>query len=150
MCQRDLRHLPETLPPVGDLFGLLLPPEGESMRLSVILPAKNEAEGLRQTLPRLREAQPDAEMIVVNGGSTDDTASVAAAHGARVLSSPSWMGNGAAIKRVARAASGKIPGFTDPDGQHDPVELEGLLDRREPSSDMIAIGREPGREKGCQ
>jgi len=35
------------------------------MRLSVILPAKNEAEGLRRTLPRLREAQPEAELIVV-------------------------------------------------------------------------------------
>ena len=46
------------------------------MRLSVILPAKNEAEGLRQTLPRLREAQPDAELIVVDDGSTDDTAAI--------------------------------------------------------------------------
>src|SRR3546814_3282438 len=122
MFQMVLRHVPQTLPPVGDRFGLLLPPEGESMRLSVILPAKNEAEGLRQTLPRLREAQPDAELIVVNDGSTDDTASVAAAHGARVLSSPYSMGNGAAIKRGARAASGEILVFMDADGQHDPVE----------------------------
>src|SRR3546814_1240420 len=101
------------------------------MRLSVILPAKNEAEGLRQTLPRLREAQPDAELIVVNDGSTDDTASVAAAHGARVLSSPYSMGNGAAIKRGARAASGEILVFMDADGQHDPVEIAGLLESSE-------------------
>src|SRR5690606_18887787 len=38
--------------------------EGETMRLSIILPAKNEADGLRLTLPRLREAQPEAELIV--------------------------------------------------------------------------------------
>src|SRR3546814_8011640 len=89
------------------------------MRLSVILPAKNEAEGLRQTLPRLREAQPDAELIVVNDGSTADTASVAAAHGARVLSSLYSMGNGAAIKRGARAACGENPVFMDADGPHE-------------------------------
>src|SRR3546814_4936742 len=45
-------------------FRATLAARGESMRLSVILPAKNEAEGLRQTLPRLREAQPEAELIV--------------------------------------------------------------------------------------
>ena len=44
------------------------------MRISVILPAKNEVEGLRQTLPGLRTRMPDAEIIVVNDGSTDDTA----------------------------------------------------------------------------
>ena len=53
------------------------------MQLSIILPAKNEAEGLRRTLPGLRERFPDAEVIVVDDGSTDDTAAVAAAHGAR-------------------------------------------------------------------
>src|SRR3546814_4730444 len=105
------------------------------MRLSVILPAKNEAEGLRQTLPRLREAQPDAELIVVNDGPTDDTASVAAAHGARVLSSPYSMGNGADIKRGARAASGESLVFMDADGQHDPVEIAGLLRPEEPTSE---------------
>src|SRR3546814_16703359 len=91
------------------------------MRLSVILPAKNEAEGLRQTLPQLREAQPDAELIVVDDGSSDDTAAVAAAHGAKVLSSPYSMGNGAAIKRGARAASGEILVFMDAAGQPDQI-----------------------------
>ena len=56
--------------------------------LSIILPAKNEAEGLRGTLPALRVAYPDAEIIVVDDGSTDDTARVAREAGASVLSSP--------------------------------------------------------------
>ena len=42
--------------------------------LSIILPAKNEAAALAGLLPRLREAQPDAEILVVDDGSTDDTA----------------------------------------------------------------------------
>ena len=43
------------------------------MNPSVILPAKNESEGLRRTLPRLREVLPGAEIIFVYDGSTDDT-----------------------------------------------------------------------------
>src|SRR3546814_15989361 len=98
-------------------FRATLAARGESMRLSVILPAKNEAEGLRQTLPRLREAQPDAELIVVDDGSTDDTAEVAAAHGDRVLSSPYSKGHGAAIKPGARADSGATPVLMEPEDQ---------------------------------
>lgn len=112
------------------------------MRLSVILPAKNEAEGLRQTLPRLREIQPEAELIVVDDGSSDETAAVASAHGARVLSSPYSMGNGAAIKRGARAANGEILVFMDADGQHDPAEIALLLGRLEQGYDMVVGARD--------
>ncbi|TYT23019.1 glycosyltransferase family 2 protein [Luteimonas viscosa] len=114
------------------------------MRLSVILPAKNEAEGLRQTLPRVREAHPDAELIVVDDGSSDGTAAVAAAHGARVLSSPYSMGNGAAIKRGARAATGEILVFMDADGQHDPAEIAKLLKRLDQGYDLVVGARGAG------
>ena len=77
-------------------------------RISIILPAMNEADGLRKTLPALRDAVPGAELIVVDDGSTDATAQVAAEHGATVLGAPYSMGNGAAIKRGARHASGEI------------------------------------------
>jgi glycosyltransferase involved in cell wall biosynthesis len=112
------------------------------MRISVILPAKNEAQGLQRTLPGLRAQFPDAEIIVVDDGSTDATAEVAAGHGAKVLSSPYSMGNGAAIKRGTRAASGDILVFMDADGQHDPALIQQLLDRLEAGFDMAVGARD--------
>jgi len=118
------------------------------MKISVILPAKNEAEGLRSVLPALRACLPDAEVIVVDDGSTDDTAAVAAAHGARVLSSPYPMGNGAAIKRGARAATGEILVFMDADGQHDPAWIPKLLEKLEEGYDMVVGARDWAGQAG--
>jgi len=112
------------------------------MHISVILPAKNEAEGLRRTLPALHACFPQAEVIVVDDGSTDATAAVAAEHGARVLSSPYSMGNGAAIKRGARAATGDIFVFMDADGQHDPQLIQSLLDKLDAGFDMAVGARD--------
>ncbi|MBN7136881.1 glycosyl transferase [Lysobacter enzymogenes] len=109
------------------------------MSISIVLPAKNESEGLRRTLPALRAALPDAEIIVVDDGSTDETAQVAAELGAQVLSSPYSMGNGAAIKRGARAAQGEIIVFMDADGQHDPAHIPLLLEPLGRGYDM-AVG----------
>jgi len=111
-------------------------------RISIILPAKNEAAGLHKTLPALRQRFPEAELIVVDDGSTDDTASVATGHGARVLRSPYSMGNGAAIKRGARAAQGSVLVFMDADGQHDPASIPSLLDKLDEGYDMVVGARD--------
>lgn len=111
------------------------------MHLSIILPAKNEAEGLRRTLPGLRALFPDAEVIVVDDGSTDETAAVAASQGARVLRSPYAMGNGAAIKRGTRAAAGEILVFMDADGQHDASGIPALLAKLDDGYDMVVGAR---------
>ncbi len=118
------------------------------MTISVILPAKNEAEGLRRTLPALRERMPAAEIIVVDDGSTDDTAQVAFVLGATVLSSPYSMGNGAAIKRGARAARGGILIFMDADGQHDPACIETLLAKLDEGYDMVVGARDWAGQAG--
>jgi glycosyltransferase involved in cell wall biosynthesis len=112
------------------------------MRISVILPAKNEAEGLRRTLPALRACLPEAEVIVVDDGSTDETAAVATSHGVQVLASPYPMGNGAAIKRGTRAATGEILVFMDADGQHDPALIPRLLERLAQGFDMVVGARD--------
>ncbi len=88
-----------------------LPPpelEASTATLSVILPAKNEAESLKGLLTRLRATLPQAELIVLDDGSSDRTADVARAHGAQLVSHPYSFGNGAAVKSGARAATGEI------------------------------------------
>jgi len=111
-------------------------------RISIILPAKNEAAALKDLLPRLTAAQPGAEIIVVDDGSTDDTRAVCAASGVTCLSSPYSMGNGAAIKRGARAATGDTLVFMDGDGQHDPADIARLVARLEQGYDMVVGARD--------
>jgi glycosyltransferase involved in cell wall biosynthesis len=110
-------------------------------RLSIILPAKDEAPALADLLPRLRALHPEAEIIVVDDGSTDDTRAICAGSGVQCLSSPYPMGNGAAVKRGARAASGELLVFMDGDGQHDPADVARLLVRLDEGYDMVVGAR---------
>lgn len=114
------------------------------MRVSIVLPAKNEAPGIRLFMPALKALMPDAEIIVVNDGSTDDSAEQARALGATVLSNPYSMGNGASIKRGARAASGEIIVFMDADGQHRAEDVAKLLEKFAQGYDMVVGARVKG------
>ncbi|WP_184601538.1 glycosyltransferase family 2 protein [Rhodanobacter sp. MP1X3] len=116
--------------------------------LSIILPAKNEAPALAALLPRLRAAHPSAEIIVVDDGSTDDTRSICRGNAIECLSSPYSMGNGAAIKRGARAATGDVLVFMDGDGQHDPADIDRLTDELDKGYDMAVGARDWGSQAG--
>ena len=111
---------------------------------SIVIPAKNEAGAIGNAVAGARERYPDAEIIVVDDGSTDDTADVAGAAGATVVRHPESLGNGAAIKSGARAARGDIIGFMDGDGQHDAAEFERLLAKLESGYDMVIGARDAG------
>ncbi len=92
-------------------------------KISVIIPAKNEAPALKLFLPNLTSLYPDYEIIVVDDGSTDNTVDVCIQNKVKVVSHAMNMGNGAAIKTGARNASGDILVFMDADGQHDPKDI---------------------------
>ena len=109
------------------------------MKVSIILPAKNEAASLGALLSRIRQRLPDAEILVVNDGSSDQTAQTAQEQGARVISHPYSLGNGAAVKAGARAASGDVLVMMDADGQHDPDDIPRLLETLNRGHDM-AVG----------
>ncbi len=99
------------------------------MRLSIILPAHNEAQVVGQIVKSIRQHYPDAnevEVLVIDDGSTDGTGDAAASAGARVIRHPYNKGNGAAVKTGIRAAQGDILVMMDADGQHDPVDIERL------------------------
>mgnify|MGYP001818596642 CR=1 FL=1 len=112
-----------------------------SHEISIILPAKNEAESLEKLLPDLRQAYPNDEIIVVNDGSTDNTVEVCQKHGVTVINHVYSMGNGAAIKTGARNADGNILVFMDADGQHLPSDIRGLLDMLNNGYDMVVGAR---------
>lgn len=114
---------------------------GAPVSFSVIIPARNEAGGLRQILPGVREALPEAEIIVVNDGSSDDTARVCGEQSVRVITHPYPMGNGAAIKSGVRAARGEVLLFMDADGQHRPEDIPALLEKFGKGYDMVVGAR---------
>jgi glycosyltransferase involved in cell wall biosynthesis len=98
-------------------------------RLSIVIPAKNEELAIAGVVAKARAEFPEAEVIVVDDGSSDATASKAEGAGARVVRHPESLGNGAAVKTGARAASGAMLALMDGDGQHDAGELHKLLAR---------------------
>jgi len=112
--------------------------------LSIVLPAKNEEAGVALLLPRLRARYPQAEILLVDDGSTDSTAQVATAAGVAVLRSPYSMGNGAAIKRGAAAARGRVIVFMDADAQHEPDDIDALLAKLGEGYDMVVAARDGG------
>jgi glycosyltransferase involved in cell wall biosynthesis len=108
--------------------------------VSIIIPAHDEAQTIGDLILKIRAIYPDFEVIVINDGSTDDTAAVARDAGATVYSHPYNIGNGAAIKSGIRIASGKILVFMDGDGQHDPDDIAKLLEHF-PEFDMVVGAR---------
>lgn len=110
--------------------------------LSIIIPAKNEADNLVKLLPILIKAQPSAELIVINDGSSDNTLAVCDDLSVKTISHPYSMGNGAAIKTGARAAQGDVLLFMDADGQHNPDDIPRLIEKLEDGYDMVVGARQ--------
>lgn len=114
--------------------------------ISIVIPAKNEAISLAKMLPDLRCLYPAAEIIVVNDGSTDDTSAVCAQAGVREIKHAYSVGNGAAIKHGARAASREFIVFMDGDGQHRPEDVRALAEELSKGYDMVVGARSAGSQ----
>lgn len=121
----------------------------ENKRISIVIPARNEAGSLVSLLPKLKNILPDAEIIIVNDGSTDETQTICASHDIKTIMHRYSMGNGAAIKSGARQASGEILIFMDADGQHQPEELPALIKKYEEGFDMVVGARTSGSQAGA-
>jgi glycosyltransferase involved in cell wall biosynthesis len=109
--------------------------------LSIVIPAKNEVATISQVVARARQRFPEAEVIVVDDGSTDGTQDAAKSAGASVIRHPESLGNGAAVKAGARAANRDILAFMDADGQHDAGEFGPLLEKLAEGYQMVIGAR---------
>lgn len=121
---------------------------GETVSLSIIIPAKNEAGIIGDVVSSVRGIYADAEILVVDDGSTDKTATFAERAGAMVVSHPVSLGNGAAIKAGARAANGEILIMMDGDGQHKAEDIPALLAKLDEGYDMAIGARDSGSHAG--
>ena len=101
--------------------------------LSVLIPAANEAEIIADVVSSVRAAMEKLnrpyEILVIDDGSTDETALRAENAGARVISHPYNIGNGAAVKTGIRHAKGDILVMMDGDGQHNPEYIAPMLEK---------------------
>jgi glycosyltransferase involved in cell wall biosynthesis len=100
------------------------------MRTLVFIPAWNEADSVATVIADVREHLPDADVLVVDDGSADETAARARAAGATVASLPFNQGLGAALQTgylYALREGYDFCAHLDADGQHPPAEVARLL-----------------------
>ena len=116
--------------------------------VSIIIPAFNEEEGIGGVLERIRTLSLQAEIIVVDDGSTDKTAEVAAAAGARVMRNPMNRGYGFSLKHGMMHATHDTIVITDADGTYPIEEIPLLLTAFEKGFDMVVGARQGKAYKG--
>jgi glycosyltransferase involved in cell wall biosynthesis len=120
--------------------------------VTVIIPAFDEAAAIGTVVQNLRTVASWREVIVVDDGSADTTAAVAAAAGARVITHPYNKGNGAAVKTGIRHAAGEFVLIADADGQHsatDALRLVNFLGEYDLVVGARGIGRRPATPAMC-
>lgn len=122
------------------------PPAPGDVRLSVVIPAYQEAARIAATIGRVRDAlahlDGGVEIVVVDDGSGDSTAEAAKAAGADVVVvQPTNRGKGAAVRAGVLAAHGRTIAFTDADLAYSPDQLAGLLHEVEAGWDVVVGSR---------
>ena len=105
-------------------------PRLAGLRRIAVVPAYNESGSIAFVIDEIRAVDPELEIVVVDDGSTDATAAIAARSGATVLCLPFNLGIGGAVQtgyQYARDHGFQIAVQVDGDGQHDPAEIPKLL-----------------------
>lgn len=111
---------------------------------SVIIPALNEEAGIASVIDRLQALSPKPEIVVVDDGSADATASIASSKGVKVIRHPAPGGYGRSLKDGIKAASNDIVAITDADGTYPIEDIPALVASVEQGFDM-AVGARRGK-----
>jgi glycosyltransferase involved in cell wall biosynthesis len=123
------------------------------MKVSVLIPAFNESAAVRNTVARVQSTMTglalDYETIVIDDGSSDETATQATVEGVRVLRHPANAGYGRALKTGLRHASGDWVAIVDADGSYPIEDLPRLL-AEIPRFDMVVGARTGERYRGSK
>ena len=111
--------------------------------ISIIIPCKNEEKSIGKLLDILTTDYAEAEIIVVNDGSTDDTAAVLDRYDSVIVCKHLYnIGNGASIKSGVSRATRDIVVMMDADGQHNPADIKRLLAKIDEGYDMVVGARD--------
>ncbi|MFE1336447.1 MULTISPECIES: glycosyltransferase family 2 protein [unclassified Streptomyces] len=119
----------------------------DGKRVLIIMPAWNEADGVADVIKEVHATLPGADVLVVDDGSTDETAAVARAAGATVLKLPYNLGVGGAMRAGYKYAHDReydVAIQVDADGQHDPRNVPELLARLDAGADLVMGARFAG------
>jgi glycosyltransferase involved in cell wall biosynthesis len=98
------------------------------LTITFIVPAFNEAQTIGEVLERVAQLPFDKQVIVVDDGSTDATAEIAAAHEGVTLLRQENRGKGAAIRAAIPHVEGEIVVIQDADMEYDPAEVPTLIE----------------------
>lgn len=111
---------------------------------AVLIPALNAAQTLRELLPKINAFVPAEGIVVVDDGSTDDTARIAGESGAFVIRHSANRGKGAALRSGIEYILGRTEFRSvitmDADLQHDPAEIPKFLSRSKKGGAKIIVG----------
>ena len=122
-----------------------------ALRVLVIIPAYNEEDSLGRVITNVKEAVPDAQIVVINDGSIDATPEIGRGYGATVVSLPYNLGIGSAMQTgfmYARDNNFDVAIQVDGDGQHDPTEIPDLLKALREKQADVAIGTRYIEDRG--
>ena len=124
--------------------------DSQKDKIAVIIPAYNEEGAIGRLLDEVKQHVPDLDVIVINDGSTDGTASLARSKGVKVLDLPCNLGVGGAVQTGFRHACDRGYRYViriDGDGQHPPSEIPKLINAMKESDADLIIGSRFAGEK---
>ncbi len=115
--------------------------------ITIVIPAYNEEQTIADVVRGAMENVPEARVMVIDDGSTDNTLKRATDAGAEVIRHPTNKGNGACLKTALRSLKAGIIAVLDADGQHDPTELPRILDQLK-DFDLVVGARDFSNQEG--